>query len=52
MRITPETIVDHHEGLMAIREIISHFPGVSYDQTYEILEYADRTGQLDRPFNP
>ena len=52
MRITPETIVDHHEGGMSIREIIGHFGGVSYDQAYAILEYAQRTGQLERPFKP
>jgi uncharacterized protein (DUF433 family) len=52
MRITPETIVDHYEGGMNIREIISHFPGVSYDQAYTILEYADKTRQLERSFEP
>jgi uncharacterized protein (DUF433 family) len=50
MRITPETIVDHWEGGMDIPEILSHFGGVSYDQAYAILEYAQRTGQIERPF--
>ncbi len=52
MRITPETIVDHWEGGMNIHEILSHFGGVSYEQAFAILEYAQKTGQLERPFQP
>lgn len=53
MRITPETIVDNYEGGISIRELVTeHFPGVSYEQAYAILEYVAKRGQLQRPLEP